>query len=281
MRLVCVLLVLCCTMAKGAITGDSLRYLTLEDTVFVMTNNYGDKYLLHQMEPKQTLYSLAKFYGMSIEGLYYYNQGLRNHSIRVGQTIRVPIPNRAIRRYQGEGFSPYEYIPVYYRVKKGDTMYSIAKKFFRMEIAELMMRNQLVSSELKSNQILHVGWMNINGIKEDIRSDAGGPTAQRNQAMKALYLSGCGGRERLESGVAHWFKNSDETGLYALHRKARKNSIIGILNPMNGRTVYVKTIGKVSDRAYEQNVKVVLSPMAARLLGAVDERFHIKVTYCR
>ena len=55
----------------------------------------------------------------------------------------------------------------------------------------------------------------------------------------------------------------------------------GVTNPMNQRTVYVKVIGNLSDRAYEDNVKVVLSPMAAKLLGAVDQRFYVKVTYCK
>lgn len=282
MRLILALQFFVLTAANGAITGDSLNYLTPEDTVFLMTNDYGDKYLMHQMEPKQTLYSLAKFYGLSVEELYYYNQGLKDSPIKIGQHIRVPIPNRAIRRYQGEGFSPAEYIPIFYRVKRGDTMYRIAKKFFRMEVEELMARNQLMSSEVKSEQLLHVGWMNIHGIQEEMRENAGGPTAQRNQAMKAIYLRECEGNESTESGVAHWFKNGNEAaGLYALHRYAGQNAIIGVTNPMNQRTVYVKVIGNMSNRAYENNVKVVLSPMAAKLLGAVDQRFYVKVTYCK
>lgn len=282
MRLIFALQILFLTTAHGAITGDSLNYLTAEDTVFLMTNGYGDKYLLHQMEPKQTLYSLAKFYGLSVEELYYYNQGLKDSPIKIGQQIRVPIPNRAIRRYMGEDFSPQDYIPIFYRVKRGDTMYRIAKKFFRMPVEELMARNQLATTELHTDQLLHVGWMNLHGIQEEVRENSGGPTAQRNQAMKAIYLRECEGNERSESGVAHWFKNGNEAaGLYALHRYARQNAIIGVTNPMNQRTVYVKVIGNMSNRAYEGNVKVVLSPMAAKLLGAVDQRFYVKVTYCK
>lgn len=282
MRLIILLQLLFCLHLQGAISGDSLNYLTPQDTVFLMTNDYGDKYLMHQMQPKQTLYSLAKFYGLSIEELYYYNQGLKDSPIKIGQFIRVPIPNRAIRRYRGEGFSPLEYIPIFYRVKRGDTMYRIAKTFFRMPVEELMARNHLSTTELKSEQLLHVGWMNINGIQEDARENAGGPTAQRNQAMRAIYLRECEGNESTESGVAHWIKNGNEAaGLYALHRRARQNAVIGVTNPMNQRTVYVRVIGNMSNRAYEDNVKVVLSPMAAKLLGAVDPRFYVKVTYCR
>lgn len=263
-------------------TGDSLRYLTPQDTVFLISNDYGDKFFLHQMEKKQTLFSLAKFYGLSVEELYYYNPGLKENSVRVGQHIQVPIPNRAIRRYQGVDFMPENYIPVYYQVRRGDTMYRIAKKLFRMEVEELMMRNHLLSAGLKTGQLLHVGWMNIHGIPPDARQDAGGPMAQRNQAMKSIYLRECSGAEVEVSGVACWYKNSNEdAGLYALHRSARRNAVIAVTNPMNNRTIYVKVIGKISDRAYEDNVKVVLSPLAAKLLGAVDSRFYIKVKHCR
>lgn len=281
MRLVLLMLLCYCTTVQGAVTGDSLHYLIPGDTVFLMSNDYGDKYLLHQMEPKQTLYSLAKFYGLSVGGLYYSNPGLRDASIRVGQVIRVPIPNRAIRRYQGEDFNRMEYVPVFYRVKRGDTMYRIAKTYFRMPIEELSARNQLAETGLKTGQLLHVGWMNIHGIPEDTRVGSGGPTAQRNQAMKEKYLGECRGREYEESGVAHWVNGNETAGLYALHRQARQNGIISVTNPWNNRTIYVKVIGNMSNRAYEDNIKVVLSPMAARLLGAVDPRFYVKVTYCR
>lgn len=281
MRLVLLILPFFCATARGAITGDSLHYLVPGDTVFLMSNDYGDKYLLHQMEPKQTLYSLAKFYGLTVGGLYYYNPELRNNSIRVGQVIRVPIPNRAIRRYQGEEFNPMEYVPVFYRVKRGDTMYRIAKTYFRMPIEELAARNRLAETGLKTGQLLHVGWMNIHGIPEETRSGTGGPTAQRNQAMKEKYLAECRGREYEESGVAHWVNGNETAGLYALHRNAKQNAIISVTNPWNNRTIYVKVIGNMSNRAYEDNIKVVLSPMAARLLGAVDPRFFVKVTYCR
>ncbi|MCB0631838.1 MAG: LysM peptidoglycan-binding domain-containing protein [Saprospiraceae bacterium] len=281
MRLILLLQLFFCVTAQGAITGDSLHYLNPGDTVFLMSNDFGDKYLLHQMEPKQTLYSLAKFYGLTVGGLYYSNPGLRDASIRVGQVIRVPIPNRAIRRYQGDGFNPIEYVPVFYRVKRGDTMYRIAKTYFRMPVEELAARNQLMETGLKTGQLLHVGWMNIHGIQEDTRSGGGGPAAQHNQAMKEQYLGECQGREYEESGVAHWVNGNETAGLYALHRRARQNGIISVTNPMNNRTIYVKVIGNMSDRAYEDNIKVVLSPMAARLLGAVDPRFFVKVTYCR
>ena len=83
---------------------------------------------------------------------------------------------------------PSDYIPIFYIVKKGDTMYRIAKVYFRIPINEMLTRNNLESVELKIGQLLHVGWININGISEDSRKNKGGPMARRNFAMKKVYL---------------------------------------------------------------------------------------------
>ena len=264
-------------------TGDSISYLTLKDTIFLSIGSYGEKIFEHSLERKQTLFSLSRFYGLSVEELYYYNPGLKEKGTSIGQKIRVPIPNRAIKRYRDNGFLASEHVPIYYIVKKGDTMYRIAKYFFKMPVEELMIRNRLESPSLKAGQMLHVGWMHLLGIPEEYRHTTGGPLARRNQAMKKIYLRELGSRREYKGqGVGYWHKKSkDDSDLYALHRRAKINSVIAIENPMKKRTVYAKVIGKLPDTAYGDDIEVVLSPLAAKLLGAKDSRFFVKVRYRR
>jgi rare lipoprotein A (peptidoglycan hydrolase) len=66
--------------------------------------------------------------------------------------------------------------------------------------------------------------------------------------------------------------------LYALHRDAAIGTIISVTNPMSNRTVYAKVIARVPD-GYERNVEVILSPEAARKIGALDPKFFVKVKY--
>ncbi|GJM31982.1 MAG: hypothetical protein DHS20C18_09830 [Saprospiraceae bacterium] len=263
--------------------GDSLQYLLPTDTIKLETGPYGEKIFIHQMERKQTLYSLARFYGLSVEELYYFNQGLKNQVVSPGIAIRVPIPNRAIRRYLEADLNPRDYTPVYYVVKKGDTMYRISKHFFRIPIDTLMQRNNLDKTEVKTGQLIRVGWMNIHGIPEEYRDFKGGPLARRNHAMKKLYLREAEGkREKDQQGVAVWQKNSQaESDLYVLHREAPINSVIAITNPMGDRTVYAKVVGKVPDTAYSNSVVVVVSPLTAKLLGARDPRFFVMIKYLK
>lgn len=266
---------------NAAATGDSTRYLTLKDTIFINIDGVGEKIFEHKFERKQTLYSLGQFYGLSVEELYFYNPGLKEESISPGEKVLVPIPNRAIIRYKDNTFKAWKYVPVYYVVKKGDTMFRIAKIHFRMPVDSVMQRNHLQSETLRVGQCLQMGWMNIDGVPEEFRAEVGSPLTRKNMALHKVYVREQGDRKLKEhQGVAYWQTNSKEEGdLYALHREARINGIIAVTNPMNKATIYVKVIGKIPDTAYGNDVVVVLSPMAAKALGARDPRFFVKVRY--
>jgi LysM repeat protein len=283
MRKLAALCLLLYCLSANASTGDSLNYLTPKDTIFLSIGAYGEKYFTHEMAPKQTLYSLARFYGLSVGELQYFNQGLTPSTVRVGTPVRVPVPNRAIRRYQDAEFLAQEHVPVFYVVKKGDTMYRIAKQHFKMPIEDIMYRNQLMDHTLKSGQKLHVGWLNIHGIPDSLRHVVSGPLEKKNARLRQAYLDELGGKRELEhQGVAAWQTNSKEkSDFYALHRYAPVNSIISVNNPMSRRTVYVRVIGRVPVTAYEPEVIVILSPLAAELLGAIDPRFFVRVKYHR
>ena len=264
-------------------TGDSLNYLTNKDTIFLDVGAYQEKVFHHYIAPKQTLFSLAKFYGLNLEELYYYNPTLRDNVVSIGQPIRIPIPNRAIKRYQNKDFQAERHIPVCYVIKKGDTMYNISKRIFQMPIDTIMVRNQLTDFTLSLGQVLLVGWMSVDGIPESYRKFRGHPVWKRNQVLKRRYFRARQVKqERTNSGVAYWQKNTKSISeLYALHRYAPVNSIIAVNNPMKNRTVYVKVIGRLPESVYSSNVVVVLSPKAATMLGAKDARFFVKVSYLK
>ncbi len=269
-------------IAKG-MTGDSINYLNRYDTVFLTANAFGEKIFVHKIAPKQTLYSLAKFYGLSTEELYFYNPGLKNKNIAVDTPVSIPIPNSAIQRYKGPDFVVWKYIPVYYVVKKGDTMYRIAKNYFRMPIEDLMERNDLIDMTMKVGQILHVGWMKLGGIPKEYRRVAGGPLSARNKAMRLLYMKQSQyKREYNQKGAAAWKNNAKkDTDFYALHASAPINSVISVTNPMTRRIVYAKVVGRIPVTTYDDNVKVVLSPLAAKFLGAKDPKFFVRIKYLK
>ncbi|MEM1319772.1 MAG: LysM peptidoglycan-binding domain-containing protein [Bacteroidota bacterium] len=268
---------------KVQATGDSIQYLTPKDTIFLELSAFGEKIFEHQIAYKQTLFSLARFYGLSLAELFSYNPELRDQALSIDQYVKIPIPNRAIKRYKSKDYDPQTHIPVCYRVKRGDTLYRIAKVNFKMPVDTIAQRNQLIGYAISPGDVLTIGWMNIEGIPEHYRVSRGSPELKKSRYLGKKYFQASQiKREYNEQGVAFWQKDGKQkTDLYALHRKAPVNSIIAVTNPMKKRTVYAKVIGRIPENVYGSNVVIVISSRTAQLLGARDARFFCKVRYLK
>ncbi len=240
----------------------------------------GKKFLQHPVKPKQTLFSLAKYYGLSLEELYEYNTQFRTDpTLRIGTKVIIPIPNRAIRRYKNATFKISKNVPVYYVVQPGDNLYQICKRNFGMSVDTVLTRNHLKNNSIQPGQLLHIAWMGVDGIPAEWRPVR---VFTKNDALKTKYEEEKARRkEGISQGVCFWQKDSKEKGdLYAMHREANIGTIMAVTNPMGGRTVYAKVIGRIP-AGYESNIEVILSPEAARTLGARDPRFFVKVKFLK
>jgi len=253
--------------------------LTSRDSVLLFIEN-GNKVIKHTVKSKQTLFSISRYYNLGLEELLDQNPTLKNDpSLRIGAHLRVPIPNKAIRRYKGSGFKPVEYACIYYVVQGGDNLYQISKRFFDMPVDTVAKRNRLKDYYIKPGQRLLIGWIGIEGVHADWRTKV---QSADSGTLGTRYLNEKNSRKEIESqGVCFWQKDSKEKGdLYALHRFAAIGTIISVHNPMSNRTVYAKVISRIPD-GYERNIEVILSPEAARKIGALDPRFFVKVKYLK
>jgi len=265
------------------VTGDHLHYLNLEDTIFLTVGAYEEKFTQHYLAPGQTVYQIALFYGLKLNQLYDYNPGLKSKTLNIGDAINIPIPNKAIKRYKSGEVFDYEHVPIYYTIKKGETLYRVAKTLFRMPVDTLKARNGLVSDVVKVNQQLLVGWLSVYGIEAHLQKVQNNTINEANRKLRDTYYNrSLSRKEYANKGVAVWQKNSPmKTGTYALHRKAPLNSLISVTNPMNNRTVYAKVIGRIPSRAYGSDVETIITPYLADLLDAKDPRFFVEVKYLK
>ncbi|TXB66554.1 lytic transglycosylase [Phaeodactylibacter luteus] len=267
----------------ATLTGDSLQYLTAKDTVLLSMGQLQQPLMTHYLAPGQTLYSLARFYGLSVNELYFFNPGLSPQSMYYGMPVYIPLPPKAIRKYWMQDMRPGEYAPAYYMVRKGDTLYRIAKSYFNIPLEEMMARNGLLDHNLKPNQLLLIGWLSVEGVPDSLRKHVGGVLGERNAALQKLFIYQANQERIRESqGAAFWPKDLNMAAdLLALHRTAKIGSVVSIHNPMSRRTVYAKVVGRIPDTAYKDDIVVVVSPQVAQLLGAIDPRFFVKVKYHR
>jgi membrane-bound lytic murein transglycosylase D len=129
---------------------------TLEDKNFQLLRFY-----MYTIGAGDTLYALALHYGVSISMISKYNPGIRPRALRVGQTIIIP----ALKQVQPyvsppppekapeDDLRPYTET---YIVRKGDTLWSIARKH-DTTVAMLSARNSLaVETVIRPGQKLMV-----------------------------------------------------------------------------------------------------------------------------
>ncbi len=264
------------------LTGDSLHYLTPQDTIFLSTGLYGQKIFVHEMEQNQTLFSLSRFYGLTLDELYYYNPKNDGGKYGVGSKIKVPVPNRSIIRFRPKDYDKSLYVPLYYVVKKGETMYHVAQRIFKMPIDTLMDRNRMIGYELSIGQKLWVGWMSIKGIPDGHRQFKGHPMWQKSYSYKMKYaLQKRRKKEYRRKGPAVYIEGTKSTtDLFVMHKHAPIGSIVQVTNPMKKRTVYAKVIAK-TPTSYDSNIEIVVSPRVGKMLGVRDKKFYVKTRYLR
>lgn len=253
--------------------------LNYRDSI-LLTVEGGKKFIHHPIKPKQTLFSISRYYNIGLEELFEYNPNFRNDpNLRIGSRVKIPTPNKAIKRYKSSSFVTSENTCIYYVVQQGDNLYQISKRYFEMPVDSIALRNRLKNNAIQPGQRLLMGWMGIEGFHADWRPVR--PVTESG-VLKASYNEGKKNKNEISAqGVCFWPKDSKEKGsLYALHRDARIGSVINVNNPMSNRTVYAKVIGRIP-KGYERNIEVVLSPEAARKLGARDPRFFVKTKYLK
>jgi LysM repeat protein len=116
--------------------------------------------LVHKVEKGQGLYAISRIYGVAVSQLIAWNH-LENESIKTGQTL-------VIKQGIGQGIVAVHRQPEpkpepelkpdqpslkFYRVQKGDTIYSITKKY-AISAQDLIKKNNLKSKVLKPGQKL-------------------------------------------------------------------------------------------------------------------------------
>ncbi len=261
-------------------TGDSLNYLTAKDTVFLKVDYSGNKILEHRLAKGQTLYSLSRFYGLKIEALYAFNTGLSvEGNFTEGQQVNVPIPDSAIVKSWQLALPKDKFAPVYYSVKQGDTFYSIAKHMFQIPMDTLKIRNGLQNTDLSNGQLILVGWLSLEGIPKSLQLSNTSPVSLTMLQLQSRFEAAkMRKKPSFQNGAAYWQRDKDAgNDYYALHRTAPSGSIIQVANPITKKIVYAKVIGAISDRIYDKDIVVVLSPSIAKLLDARDSRFFVEL----
>ncbi len=109
----------------------------------------------HKIRRGETLSSIATRYGTSVNVIAHANNISRTHRIIAGNVIKVPSSGTVSQGGSTSAAASSEQTPVRYKVKKGDSLWVIARNF-STTTKEIMRANNLSNATLHVGQVLTV-----------------------------------------------------------------------------------------------------------------------------
>lgn len=265
----------------------SNKRLINNDSIFVLVEN-GQKYLQHTVKAGETVYAIKKFYGIDFTDIYYSNPSLEINDMKIGQKIKIPIVDKALKYFDNNGFVDTAFVPVYYKVKPSETLFRLSRVHFRIPADIIKTRNNLTSDVLSVGQTLHMGWLDKRGVPDTLQQYTGLPAALQadNKIHKYRYeaLLAAGKKETNSAGIACWDKSmrlSSTNKLYVMSSLVPAGGVVRVENPMTNRFLYAKVVAPKPENSFTNDAIIMLTPTVANALGGLDSRFYVKVLYCK
>ncbi|HEX2957464.1 MAG TPA: LysM peptidoglycan-binding domain-containing protein [Chitinispirillaceae bacterium] len=118
-------------------------------------------YLSHRVKRGESLNSIARKYRMSPRTLRAFNQISSKKDLKTGQRINIPLGKAkrlarvSVRNANEERNSTEKESQINYRVKKGDSLASLAHRFGTTE-AEIKKQNRIKGKNLKSGKVIKI-----------------------------------------------------------------------------------------------------------------------------
>jgi len=166
------------TLRKGDKIRIPLNYVGVVEEKVTITNTGGGisqeeapkdggaAFVPYTVKAKETKYGIARLYGITIAELEAMNPEMKD-GLKVGQTIKVP--NMVVGKNDTAVIN--EEVYAFYEVKKGNTIYSLLKKF-DISADKLVELNPAVGDGLKEGMILKVP-KGVSGTISNTTADAG------------------------------------------------------------------------------------------------------------
>lgn len=272
---------------------------SLKDSLRI-ENLSGKKVIIHQIEAKETYYSLGRKYSVSPKSIMDFNN---NAALTIGAIIKIPtqvdFQEKSVVFRNTSPATSGQKRETTHVVQVKETLYGIATKY-NMRVDEVKQLNNLSSNNLSVGQTLKVYTTDVAVKQVEVVTNTSNTNPARPTNSAARVNSGIrfidstdsntqiaipknryGITEKNEKGVAATINDEslDNSKSYALHSLAPVGTIIKINNPMTNRSVFAKVVGKYTENANTKDVIIVINKAVSEALGALDKRFLVNITY--
>ena len=274
------------------------RFFSLENDIVVDILPGNELFYIHQMDKGTTIYSLADIFQIDVQTILQKNSLKAQQPIPEGKDIMVPINRENLIIKSDFNHKEQASLPLYYEVKKGESLYKISKTYFGTDVNIVQKLNKKSSESIAVGEKLLVGYLSLSRYKKvsnDIR-----PKNQKTISKdivlhepKVKVVTEQKQHEHIDTTtldpkvikwynsnvIALWDKNSESTSLFVLHNEARLGSTMDIYFPMLKRQVKAKVLGRIPEGTYREDISLFVSPGVARELGIRDSRFMVNIKY--
>lgn len=239
--------------------------------VFLNKSAQPNAYFVHKVRKTESVYGIAKHYQTDWNELVDLNVDINFEKVSDGTEILIPFTPRNIQLDSTAGA-----MLVLYTIQPKDNLFALSSRYFKLPIQHLKHLNPWISQGLPVGKVLRLGYIHRQktleikpAVPPSIKS-----VEQPETEAESLYSFSKGGRGlvRVESsslGVGRYF---------ALHSSAKMESMIEITNPVNGRKLMAKIIGRIPP-IYPKGTQLVVSGSVALYLGVPDDRFYAIFAY--
>jgi LysM repeat protein len=295
------------TCAFSTVTFYSFSNGFVKDSIGIK-KEAGKTFVLHKVEPKQTLFSIVKRYGSSVAEFKTANPGI-SEGVNVGQTIKIPYKGVVVNSTQvavkptATPAATTENVKmVSHVVESGQGLYAVATKH-KVAMSDLRKWNNLTTDLLTTGQVLIVDAREYERAKkagelpakgeivkiEDtnlgnnttVTQKSGNESTDSNDNKTSIETlkTSSGYRKTVETGLAELIDVEDKSGKYlGLHRSAPTGTLVNVKNSSNGQSIWVKIVGKLPDIGSDK-VIIKLSPRAFEKLNPSDKRIRAEISY--
>ncbi len=237
----------------------------------------------HQVKPKETLFSLARLYEVSVADIKSWNK-LTSNDLTIDQVIYIKTSSKPVKEVIQVDVSG----KMTHVLQQGETLYSLSKKY-TIDIDQIRTWNNLQDNTLSIGQLLIVGDKEEassnakeNSVKIDtVRATSVAPTVPIDTISTTKRVENIHGFEEvIESGIGELIPGSTESRKYlGLHHTAKIGTIMKVRNEMNNKMVFVRIIGRIPNTGDNKKVLIKISKAAYDRLSIIDPRFRIEVSY--
>jgi LysM repeat protein len=241
---------------------------------------------IHKVQPKETLFSISRMYGASIDDIKTWNN-LKDNTLSVGQDILI----------RKDAPKTQEEKKMTHTVAAGETLYSIARTY-NVSVDQIKQWNNLSSNDVKISQTLYVAQpmfqqqtttqvtqpvtTSTQPVTDPVVNTPPVTPVQTASAGSPVKISESvlGTDEIHELGLAELIEGTEGNRKYlAFHRTAKPGSILKVRNELNNREVFVRVAGQLPNTAVNDKLVIKISKSAFDRLGGVDQKFRVEVTY--